>query len=167
MKTEPKTVREWLEELPDGYREKALKNWENSKEPDLSRAIYVAFDWEETPEGFDFWAEVHRYGSCNINKLPALPENGGTVSCDLSKHQDQYGWIKNTPESRPCEGPVWLCFNGPKGQHIFNEYVRIDPNDPDNGLVYAWDDTACSGRSLENKRITHWQPIIKPKPPIE
>lgn len=54
-----KTIREWLEELPEPYRSEALKNADKDKldamEDLLSHAIAEAFDWEDSPQGFDYW----------------------------------------------------------------------------------------------------------------
>jgi hypothetical protein len=57
-----KTIREWYNELPEEVREKALANTAEDEldtmEPDLYNALAGMFWWEETPEGFLYWAEV-------------------------------------------------------------------------------------------------------------
>ncbi len=57
-----KTIKEWLEALPDGYRERALKNLDVQKAQCLKdgfeNAIYAAFFWGESEEGHAFWNEV-------------------------------------------------------------------------------------------------------------
>lgn len=65
-----KTIREWLEELPEPYRTQAIDNYENPEcnmyksedctisEPipkNLVDAISEAFIWCDTPEGFNYW----------------------------------------------------------------------------------------------------------------
>lgn len=73
-----KTIRGWLQELPDGYRERALRNYDpnyhdGSSVNSLSYAISVAFDWEDAPEGYDFWSAVEYWATPTAN-LPPLPE---------------------------------------------------------------------------------------------
>lgn len=77
-KTQPRTIREWLETLPPGYRELALKNLGQSAVGDLRReSIYVslssAFVWKKTPEGDKFWRLVSGHYRSPSNPLPQLP----------------------------------------------------------------------------------------------
>lgn len=78
--SEQKTIREWLEELPDGYRELALKNYDPNcdggwlPENDLADAIVVSFHWEDTPEKRGFWMAVWWWALGN-GELPQLPED--------------------------------------------------------------------------------------------
>lgn len=62
-----KTVEEWAQELPEDVREKFLANvmrthggnalkWQISR---LSSAIYLNFSWTNSPEGGDFWLNIH------------------------------------------------------------------------------------------------------------
>lgn len=57
-----KTTQQWLQELPDGYRELAIANARSSfvlrECCSLSDAINVAFLWVRTPEGHRFWQEI-------------------------------------------------------------------------------------------------------------
>lgn len=56
-----KTILEWLQELPDEYRDKAISNNQSSEketEQRLSAALFRAFAWAETPEGYDYWWAV-------------------------------------------------------------------------------------------------------------
>lgn len=81
-----KTIKDWLNELPSGYRERALKNcftssWGESKT--LREAIECAFFWEQSPEGFDFWHDVARWADDPANLLPTIPLSIG----DLPEHQ--------------------------------------------------------------------------------
>lgn len=59
-----KTIIEWLGEIEDSaVRTKALKNLHHlaTKEPAISigDALIVAFNWNETEEGEDYWHEVY------------------------------------------------------------------------------------------------------------
>lgn len=61
-----KTIREWLETLPDDIRDRALANVNAQRaelhmdlvEPSLSEAVHGAFSWLLTPEGCDYWFNV-------------------------------------------------------------------------------------------------------------
>ena len=55
-----KTTTEWLKELPDGIREKALANQTNTNQEYecLSDALLAAFVWGTSREGFSFWQKV-------------------------------------------------------------------------------------------------------------
>src|SRR5690625_3421781 len=76
-----KTIREWLEELPDGYRELALKNYDPEycdtgvNIIDLAGAVMWGFSWEDTPEGQVFWDAVWGW-AIGKGGLPPLPEGG-------------------------------------------------------------------------------------------
>lgn len=68
-----KTVKEWFEELPDGYRERALKNLRyNGEEYCMPLAICAGFIWLETSEGENFWGQVVNHYE-EGTKLPPLP----------------------------------------------------------------------------------------------
>lgn len=81
-----KPLREWLEQLPDGYRERALRMAETEERLEytlnsLIDAIQFAGHWEDSPEGHRFWNAVwaHYYyanspSSVVVPQLPALPE---------------------------------------------------------------------------------------------
>src|SRR5690625_40881 len=73
--TEEKTALELLEELPDGYRELAIKNCDYGGllVDKLSDAILDAFLWGGSPEGFEFWKTVYEWALGYV-ELPPLPE---------------------------------------------------------------------------------------------
>lgn len=73
-----KTIKEWLEELPDGYRERALENLNPNVASDLvysiGDAISGAFIWDCSQEGEDFWSDVYyHYEAPPPPPLPPLP----------------------------------------------------------------------------------------------
>jgi len=81
-----KSIRRHLCELPEPYATLALKNVEahsfksaSSKSPNVSNALLSAFFWEDTPEGYEFWAQVTRWARYNLDmehpKLPEIPED--------------------------------------------------------------------------------------------
>ena len=57
-----KTTEEWLNQLPEDYRDKALKNMIDPKAEhySLAGAISNGFVWDSTPEGRDYWNGVFR-----------------------------------------------------------------------------------------------------------
>ena len=70
---EQKTVRQWFEELPERYRERALKNMINDDRQVLSMADALddGFNWHYTPEGRRFWRIVYNFYK---RELPPLPK---------------------------------------------------------------------------------------------
>jgi len=75
-----KTIREWFAELPDGYREQALDNYEkykfshginNGTKGSMNFAIGDAFHWDRTPQGEYYWGSVSRHYSAGT-PLPKL-----------------------------------------------------------------------------------------------
>lgn len=54
-----KTIKEWLEGLPEPYRTQALKNTKDvmlgSQSTSSYYALKRAFRWADSPEGFDHW----------------------------------------------------------------------------------------------------------------
>ena len=75
-----KPIEEWLSELPDGYRERALENRKkfpykgNTTATSKADAIIYGFRWEQTPEGPHFWSAVQKYFETEPPSLPPLPE---------------------------------------------------------------------------------------------
>jgi hypothetical protein len=72
-----KTIREWLQDLPDGYRELALANMlpdkANVEVPTLTDAIWHGMgEWIDTPQKGWFWSGVHDW-SVGDKKYPLPP----------------------------------------------------------------------------------------------
>jgi hypothetical protein len=71
-----KTIKEWLEQLPDGYRERALENAEYNllelHRKTMATSIAAGFAWDDTPEGHSFWADVQKHYFAGT-PLPPLP----------------------------------------------------------------------------------------------
>lgn len=76
-----KTCKEWLMDLPDGYRELAIVNiakesnyTRNTKHNSLPEALGTAFTWKDSPEGWNFWNKV--FGTIVDNgSLPPLTDD--------------------------------------------------------------------------------------------
>ena len=71
-----KTIKEWLETLPEPYRAEALENAGESTlfetQPSLTAALYASSYWSDTPQGHDYWfdvAERAEAGEFNKNSL--------------------------------------------------------------------------------------------------
>jgi len=75
-----KPIEEWLSELPDGYRERALENRKkfpltgNTHATSKADAVMGGFGWKQTPEGQNFWIAVHEHFDTEPPSLPPLPE---------------------------------------------------------------------------------------------
>lgn len=79
-----KTVKDYLNELPDGYRELALANFDQEfcdsrpyridQIEDAADALDFAFDWASTSQGEDFWNDVQNHLIFESD-LPPLPED--------------------------------------------------------------------------------------------
>ena len=67
-------LRYYLNELPEGYRERALIQVKNvtALVDSIIDAIREFRDWTETKEGRQFWSQVYRH-YLNPNKFPTLP----------------------------------------------------------------------------------------------
>jgi len=72
---QPTTVREWIEQLPDGYRERALEQCVRSDYlcDSMRQALDFFADWRETEEKRGFWWDVYNH-YLNGTPLPPLPE---------------------------------------------------------------------------------------------
>jgi hypothetical protein len=72
-----KTIKEWLEELPEGYRERALANTYKSlleaHDVSMVKALTRGFVWGKSQERFDFWADVESHYATGT-PLPPLPQ---------------------------------------------------------------------------------------------
>lgn len=58
-----KTVLQWLNELPEGeVKTKALRNmWKDNQHdmrPTLCSALWTAFNWIRSPEGYEYWKAI-------------------------------------------------------------------------------------------------------------
>jgi len=83
-----KTIKDWFNELPEGYRERAIKN---TSEPDsrwirkgMSIALECAFLWDETPEGQTFWSDVYDHYEIGT-PLPPLPTGHQVLMSTINK----------------------------------------------------------------------------------
>jgi len=58
-----KTVKEWLETLDEPYRSQALENgniqYASITEDNVYEALWGAFNWGESPQGYEYWNRFH------------------------------------------------------------------------------------------------------------
>jgi len=91
-KPQPTTVRGWLETLPDGYRERALGQYNgNHVDADsLARAVMTFANWNETKELDEFWDTVYNWadGIGGLPPLPADPPESAIVTTPETTHDD-------------------------------------------------------------------------------
>ena len=77
-KKKPETVKEWLETLPEGYRERAVRNIdagdENLPADSFSEGVRFAFAWSGSEEGETFWRAVSHWNG-DASRLPAIPKS--------------------------------------------------------------------------------------------
>lgn len=59
-----KTIREWLEELPEPYRTQALENTSKTNlqifVSNIKTAIQFAFIWSDSDQGHNYWSDLHQ-----------------------------------------------------------------------------------------------------------
>lgn len=107
-----KTIKERLQELPDGYRELALNNMDKEKEdkksPWLHNSIESAFIRFNTKEWSEFRIQIYYHFYNNSNPLPPLP---------LTKDERQFHTYMSLPQltmklnnwlEYPVASLVWL-----------------------------------------------------------
>jgi len=75
-----KTIREWLETLPEPYRSQALENTEEyklseDKDDCLSEAIESAFTWKLTKQGLQYWINV-------FDSVENAEKSGGMINIE-------------------------------------------------------------------------------------
>lgn len=108
-----RTIREWLETLPIGYRQRAIKAmWGEGRggltASTLEEAVYSLNNWDDTEEGHDFWAAVKQWAT-GRGDLPTLPDPG-------------YGYLLNgDPVPAPPDG--WEIV--PEGETLESGYMRF------------------------------------------
>ena len=88
-----KKTKTWLKQLPDGYRERALSQFDE-EEPITDVAsmpdaiVYGIVSWPGTVEGYRFWSEVHSHFGLG-HDLPPLPEPEATHCIDVDSPEPQ------------------------------------------------------------------------------
>lgn len=96
-----KTIKQWLETLPEPYRGQALANLEKEESDHIvssdCEAVNWAFNWGESPEGFEHWYAVYRHLK-HGDPLPVLAvDDTQTVLSEVIKNLQDKGdeWNAN------------------------------------------------------------------------
>ena len=59
-----KTIKEWLQELPEPYKGQALQHAHSGhlerEVPNLRQALLCAFSWDSSPEGHKYWQRASK-----------------------------------------------------------------------------------------------------------
>lgn len=58
---QPKTIREWFEELPEPYRSEAIDNCKrcDNEEVSLPDALQAGFNWSTSKQGHSYWSKLN------------------------------------------------------------------------------------------------------------
>jgi hypothetical protein len=90
-----------IKDLPNDLRELALDNqYKQNGECDKNICISYAFDWEKTPEGFDFWNDVYD------GNIPTI-ENGNPETWDIFKtFYDEFN--QTNKEEKPTQYKIGI-----------------------------------------------------------
>ena len=97
-----KTAKQWVDMLPKHIKEDVFNNVHNQEKEikylqrdfiDGREAIRTIFDWEKTPEGYDYWCDIAKDFDFYVTKSaePEIPRmfteadiNGSFATCFLT-----------------------------------------------------------------------------------
>ena len=57
-----KTIKQWLQELPEPYRTEALDNYNDRYNPvveNIFKALNYGFSWSATTQGYEYWLKIY------------------------------------------------------------------------------------------------------------
>ena len=93
-----KTIKEWLETLPEPYRSEALSNSDSEqliKEIEsVSLAIRGAFIWKDSKEGQGYWEQV--YDLMGVKAKKSNREIAEEICTVTNSIMDSHGLIQDT-----------------------------------------------------------------------
>jgi len=98
-----KTITEWLDELPDGIKELALTNQKEFTKTasDVPNALRLAFPWESSPQGRDFWLKV--YNDPQLTSDFQKEEREWIKHATATQLEDRYGPLGRATEVTPSK----------------------------------------------------------------
>jgi len=104
-----KTIEQWIGFLPEPFRAQALANAKPNflalSKDSLAKALKGAFDWEDSPQGEDYWKRLHKIvvGHEDFHKWPELEQ------LRLICHSMAESFAKPVakPEPEPVRLPEW------------------------------------------------------------
>lgn len=107
---EEKTIREWLETLPAPYAQQAIENatlydsfyLDNYKCTSIGHSLCMAFNWENTTQGVNYWSDIQR-GVYPIINLSEQPSKEFHVCWLIGK--DEHGFDLSTGKTFLADSP--------------------------------------------------------------
>ena len=101
-----KTIRNHLVNLKPAHRDAALTNMYPmgmvDVAPSIIRALLLAFNWKESPEGYDFWDGIHYQlttGTYNFTEEESAGRALPTDAAERKTHPVYSGFIKYFPHA--------------------------------------------------------------------
>ncbi len=155
LKQKDKKISEWLQELPDGYRELALANFKEQGFSDdfvlnLGDAVIEGFNFYDTKQGGEFWIKFSNYLFGETTKLPPLPKPKFEVwkpkVGDKMWVVDDYGNAFESRFSNICENYPYLIFQTKEKalesheKAMFNYEVEMFIKEKNEGWLPDWTD---------------------------
>ena len=164
-----KKISEWLQELPDGYRERALSQiLIDTEEESLSEAVWCFNDFDHTKEGYGFWSAVANHCE-GIWDLPALPDETSplvnkcihspfTQDAETRKTYPVYtGLVKYFPDALARVANI-SCSGGAQHGHTEIHWDREKSPDEPDALMRHMIDYAKSGNIDELSKVV-WRSL--------
>jgi hypothetical protein len=149
-----KKISEWLNELPDGYRELALANFKEQGREDIIAkykydAIHNLGDWGKTKEGDKLWLDIYNH-YYRGSQLPPLPKPKFEVwkpkVGDKMWVVDAYGNAMKGRFSNVCKNYPYLIFQTKEQaleaheKAMFNYEVEMFIKEKNEGWLPDWTD---------------------------
>lgn len=156
---EGKKISEWLNDLPDGYRELALANFKEQGCEDIIAkykydAIHNLGDWGKTKEGDKLWLDIYNH-YYRGSQLPPLPKpkfevwkpkvgedvwfnniNGEPIECRYSKENVLYRFFQTKEQAIEAHEKAMFNYEVEMFIKEKNEGVMFDYNDNNQAKHY-------------------------------
>lgn len=123
---ESKTVLEWLEGLPEPYRSQAIKNAGTftvkrnlEKIDSLWLAIYYAFNWDCSSQGYNYWSKIQdkvksgeiKWSAPNKKETLKTDNMNKTITMSLETAMGIYADLKERSDVASVNFKNWLLEN--------------------------------------------------------
>ena len=104
-----KPILEWYEQLPEPIRSQAIANYDGTEMDveSLHDAIFSGIHWRKTPEGDDYWSDIHTKAEDGEFDKPDLAKSITQLEATLKKVQQALAEVRkairneNISNSRP------------------------------------------------------------------
>lgn len=167
-----KTIREWLEQLPEPYRSQAIwqtSEYELSLESDsLEESLFNMFPWRDAKEGYDYWNGAWnraRDGEFDrpAEQPPAFPDELSVLRANITKLAAENARLEreNVRLQKLIDDPCGLLARA-KQKVKYGCHCDLLPGQTPDGCVI--DDNMPSlcvnaGRFLRKEECPEWRPI--------